>query len=265
MSFADAPASPSRVLWMSAAAVALFLHVGGAVLAFAHLSEAEVDEELGAPGMEISLELAAPQAPPSDLPPGPDSEASPASNAASAQKAELTPSELPKEVPVESEEPDRVVAPNATDKPPKDEPVKPAAQAAPAAESAASEATARPTSETAKPSDRATTPAQGIGAAKQRVRTTWQKELVAHLDRHKRYPSERTEKAAEILVSFTLDRRGHILASSIARSSGDPAFDAAALAMLKRSDPVPAPPPLIADETLSFTVPVIFRVNKGRG
>ncbi|UTD30238.1 energy transducer TonB [Bradyrhizobium sp. WD16] len=250
---------------MSAAAVALFLHVGGAVLAFAHLSEAEVDEELGAPGMEISLELAAPQAPPSDLPPGPDSEASPASNAASAQKAELMPSELPKEVPVESEEPDRVVAPNATDKPPKDEPVKPAAQAAPAAESAASEATARPTSETAKPSDRATTPAQGIGAAKQRVRTTWQKELVAHLDRHKRYPSERTEKAAEILVSFTLDRRGHILASSIARSSGDPAFDAAALAMLKRSDPVPAPPPLIADETLSFTVPVIFRVNKGRG
>ena len=30
------------------------------------------------------------------------------------------------------------------------------------------------------------------------MRATWQKELVAHLDKHKRYPSERQQKAAEI-------------------------------------------------------------------
>ena len=48
------------------------------------------------------------------------------------------------------------------------------------------------------------------------------------------------------------------------RGSGDAAFDQAALDMLKRSDPVPAPPPLVADEGLSFTLPVIFRV-KGKG
>jgi protein TonB len=29
--------------------------------------------------------------------------------------------------------------------------------------------------------------------------------------------------------------------------------------------PVPAPPPLIADEGLSFTVPVIFRVKSKKG
>ncbi len=50
---------------------------------------------------------------------------------------------------------------------------------------------------------------------------------------------------------------------SIAKGSGDAAFDEAALAMMRRSDPVPAPPPLVADEGLSFTLPVIFRV-KGR-
>jgi hypothetical protein len=33
--------------------------------------------------------------------------------------------------------------------------------------------------------------------------------------------------------------------------------------MVRRSDPVPQPPPLVADEGLSFTLPVIFRV-KGR-
>jgi TonB family protein len=52
-----------------------------------------------------------------------------------------------------------------------------------------------------------------------------------------------------------------VLSTTIEKSSGDTAFDEAALAMVKRSDPVPAPPPLIADEGLSFTLPVIFRVK----
>jgi periplasmic protein TonB len=95
------------------------------------------------------------------------------------------------------------------------------------------------------------------------MRATWQKELVAHLDRHKRYPAERSQKGAEILVSFALDRRGHVLSASIVKGSGDTAFDQAALAMVRRSDPVPPPPPVIADEGLNFTLPVIFRV-KGR-
>jgi len=29
--------------------------------------------------------------------------------------------------------------------------------------------------------------------------------------------------------------------------------------MMKRFDPVPAPPPLVADETLTFEIPVVFR------
>ena len=95
------------------------------------------------------------------------------------------------------------------------------------------------------------------------MRVTWQKELVAHLDRHKRYPAERSQKSAEIMVSFALDRLGHVLSASIVKGSGDPAFDQAALAMVRRSDPVPPPPPLVADEGLNFTLPVIFKV-KGR-
>jgi periplasmic protein TonB len=47
------------------------------------------------------------------------------------------------------------------------------------------------------------------------------------------------------------------------KGSGDAAFDEAAIAMVRRSDPLPAPPALIADDGLSFTVPVIFRIKKG--
>ena len=32
--------------------------------------------------------------------------------------------------------------------------------------------------------------------------------------------------------------------------------------MLRRSDPVPPPPPLVADEGLTFTLPVVFQVRK---
>jgi TonB family protein len=56
---------------------------------------------------------------------------------------------------------------------------------------------------------------------------------------------------------------GHVLSSSIIKGSGDKAFDEAALAMVRKSDPVPPPPPRVADEGLSFTLPVIFKV-KGR-
>jgi periplasmic protein TonB len=64
-------------------------------------------------------------------------------------------------------------------------------------------------------------------------------------------------------VSFELDRTGHILSTHVVQGSGDASFDEAGLAMMRRADPVPAPPPLVADEGLTFTMPIIFRV-KGR-
>jgi protein TonB len=61
--------------------------------------------------------------------------------------------------------------------------------------------------------------------------------------------------------SFNLDRTGHVVSASVAKSSGDEAFDSAALAMINRANPVPPPPPLVADEGLSFSLPVNFHKN----
>ena len=128
-------------------------------------------------------------------------------------------------------------------------------------ESVAAEATATPSSEEMPEGQRSVAPVIGTGESARRARVTWQKELVAHLDKHKRYPTERQQKSAESQVRFTLDRMGHVLATEIAQGSGDAAFDEAALAMVRRSDPVPMPPPVVADEGLTFTLPVIFRVK----
>ena len=63
------------------------------------------------------------------------------------------------------------------------------------------------------------------------------------------------------MVTMTLDRMGRVLSANITKGSGDEAFDHAAVAMVERASPVPPPPPLIADEGLDFSLPVIFKKN----
>jgi TonB family protein len=252
---------PSRRLWIFAGVCALVLHVGGAALAISHLQTEEPDDALGANAIEIGLEMASVRHEATDLPAGPDNDASMASPQLAEQKAEVKETELPKDTPTEAEDPDRVVTPNESNKPKEDDPKIAAVQTEASTESVAAEATATPSSEAVPEGPRSIAPAIGTGETARRVRATWQKELIAHLDKHKRYPSEGSQKAAEIYVRFTLDRMGHVLSAAIEKSSGDTAFDQAALAMVRRSDPVPRPPPLVADDGLSFTLPVIFRVK----
>jgi len=261
MSDLDTEPRSSRRLWIFAGVGALALHLGGAALAVAHLRTVDLDDDLGAPAIEIGLEMTAPHLEPTDLPPGPDAEASVASPAVAEQKAELKESELPKDTPTETEDPDRVVTPDDSHKPQEDDAKIAAVQAAASAESVAAEATATPSSENIPEGKRSVAPSQGTGESARRIRATWQKELIAHLDKHKRYPAERSLKSAEILVSFALDRMGHVLSTRIVKGSGDAAFDQAALAMVRKSDPVPPPPPTVADQGLNFTLPVIFRVK----
>jgi periplasmic protein TonB len=245
----DEQKAPKR-LWILAAVTALLLHAGGAALAIVHLQNDDEDDVPGnSTAIEVGLDMATERGESSDLPAGPDSNASLASPQLAEQKAEVKESELPQDKPTEEQEADRAVTPNESKKPKEDDPKIAAVQTQASTESVAAEETA----------------VQRADAPARLARVTWQKELVAHLDKHKRYPSERQQKAAEIQVRFTLDRLGHVLSTSIEKSSGDTAFDEAALAMVRRSDPVPVPPPLVADEGLSFTLPVIFRVKGAKG
>ena len=248
MSDLDAGQKAPLRLWVFGAVGALLLHVGGAGLALSYLQTDEPQNSIGDTGIEVGYEQAAVQREQTDLPPGPDSDASQASPQLAEQKAEVKESELPQDKPTETEDADREVTPNESKKPKEDDPKVAAVQTQASTESVAAEATATPAS---------------IEKAR-RERANWQTELFQHLDRHKRYPKERQQKTAEIYIRFTLDRLGHVLTVDIEKGSGDKVFDDAALAMVRRSDPVPAPPPLVADEGLSFTLPVIFRVkNKG--
>jgi periplasmic protein TonB len=248
-------------MWMVAAVGAVTFHFACVALGLAFMDR-EPDDELGAPAIEIGVEVLAPHTDTPDLPPGPDVEASIAAPQTVDQTAVAEQADLPRAVPEETDDPERLVAPVETAKP-KDEPTAPAVPTVASIESIAVEATAPPTSEMVAESTRSITPVQGIGVSAQRARATWEKELIAHFNRHKRYPANRGAQAAEILVSFELDQTGRVLSSSIVQGSGDASFDDAALAMIRRSDPVPTPPALVVQEGLSFTLPVSFRVRRG--
>src|SRR6195256_5921833 len=199
MSSLDTEQKPSRRLWVFAGLGALALHVGGGALAVAHLRTDDIDESLGAPAIEIGLEMMSPHLEPTDLPPGPDVDASVASPALAEQKAEVKETELPKDVPTETDDPDRVVAPNESQKPKEDDPKIAAVQTSASTESVAAEATATPSSEAIPEGPRSISPASGTGESARRMRATWTRQLIAHLDKHKRYPPERQQKTAEIV------------------------------------------------------------------
>jgi protein TonB len=261
MSDLDIDQRPSRPLWILAAVGALVLHLGCGALAFAHLQGDTGDEYLGAQG-DIGIELTSATTEDTDLPAGPDTDASVASPALPEQKAEVKETDLPKDTPTETEDPDRVVTTTESQKPKEDDPKVAAVQTQASEESVAQEATARQAIEGARVDDHPTVVNQGIGKDSQRLLAKWRGQLSAYLNLHKRYPEVKNARAATVKVGFVLDRMGHVVSMRVIEGSGDSAYDAAALEMIRKSDPVPRPPPMEADEGLNFTLDVIFQKQK---
>jgi periplasmic protein TonB len=258
------PRHLSPVLWSIAGIVAVALHAGGVGLALVS-KQPDDQPDLGAPAIEIGVELAAPKLEPTDLPVGPDTEAAAPSPAMVEQKAVIEQTDLPKATPTETDDPDRIVSPNETEKPKEEEPKVTTVPTPASTASVAAEATASPTLQEAPEATHSIALSPGTGESARRARATWQKELAAHFNKFKRYPADRKTPHADVVVSFVLDRMGHVISKRIVKGSGDPAFDAAALEMLQRADPVPPPPPLVADEGLTFSQPVIFQARDAAG
>src|SRR5207248_501863 len=93
---------------------------------------------------------------------------------------------------------------------------------------------------------------------------SWQRLLVAQLERNKRYPPGAAGEQGTARLAFRIDRRGHLLSSRIAQSSGSAALDQETLALAHRAQPFPAPPPDIGDDQLSFVVPIRYAAASAR-
>ena len=92
----------------------------------------------------------------------------------------------------------------------------------------------------------------------------WEGRVLARLERSKRFPAAARSRREQgvVTIRFRLDRHGHVLSSSIARSSGSRILDAEALATLERAEPLPPIPPGRPDE-IEILVPIEFFMRPG--
>jgi|SRR5579862_2649054 periplasmic protein TonB len=91
----------------------------------------------------------------------------------------------------------------------------------------------------------------------------WQTSLVRHLEQYKRYPGAAQSRGEEgvVLLSFSVDRTGHVLEHHVVRSSGYPALDDEVMSMIERAQPLPPFPPTMTEAKLELTVPIRFSLK----
>lgn len=89
---------------------------------------------------------------------------------------------------------------------------------------------------------------------------TWQGALLAHLEKHKRYPraAQLRRQQGVSYVAFTIDRQGKVLIQRVHKGSGHDSLDQETLDLLQRAQPLPPPPVEIGGERIDLLVPVQF-------
>lgn len=90
---------------------------------------------------------------------------------------------------------------------------------------------------------------------------SWQMQLVAHLNRYKRYPAaaQMQRKEGVVTVRFRLMPDGSAQAVQLIRSSGTALLDEEALALISRAVPLPRPDSM--NGPIDIAVPVQFRLR----
>jgi protein TonB len=274
-------AVPPRVLvrWTAAMVVVVAAH-GAAVWLAMHWRSATAAPGEAPPAVMIDLApiAVAPEAPPQEVAPGPQmTEAQPDTTPEPPKpEADVTPAptppapepdvkvpELPKAddaaatltppLPPSRPEPPK----EAEHKPAKSPPKKKVERKKPRerVDHAAPRTSAPPTAQ-AHRAERAAAPAAGA-ASSAAAAASWRSELMAHLNRYKRFPSG-AGRGGVATIAFTINRSGQVTGSRLLRSSGDSVLDAEAVALPRRASPVPAPPPGAGGRSLGLAVPIRF-------
>jgi protein TonB len=241
---------PESIRWAGCFALAVAFHVAGAAALLARWNDTG-DLVVNAP--VITIELAAlpvaPETTPNEMPPGPqqqEAEPEPEPQRPLEKQLDLPPD--PKAEPLQAVTPP---PPKVVEKPREKTPKQKHASLA----SAPSSAETR--------SDRAAAPIPGANSQNPNALPNWKSQLMAQLERNKRYPSEAQSRGEQgiALLAFSVDRSGGVHSARIVRSSGSSALDQATLAMVARAAPLPPPPPEITGSQIPISVPIRYNAR----
>lgn len=214
----------TRLCGMAGTALVASFILGGALLTWTTYRVARPPEALTV--FDVAMP-AAPPAPPSETPPGPEQ-----IEKEKQQPDPDTPVIEPPEVRVQSASP----LPAQVAKPvPNPEP---------------------PAERTTAPEIRPAPPAPQVSTGK----PTWEGLVLGALNKVKRYPREAMFRRQQGVpyIRFVMNREGKVLSVRLERSSGFRPLDDEAVALPKRAQPLPKPPEDVKGDTLELVVPVEF-------
>ena len=86
----------------------------------------------------------------------------------------------------------------------------------------------------------------------------WKAKLSAHIAKSRLFPAEALGQTGEARVGFVIDRSGRLVSRALAARTGSRLLDDAALEIVTRAQPFPAPPSELKEETFYFVVPIVF-------
>ena len=98
----------------------------------------------------------------------------------------------------------------------------------------------------------------GMGHAKGDVGEEWRKQVGLRLSSNKGWSPTSPGQGSTAKVGFVIDRTGKLVSDWLEESTGIPALDQHALAIIERSQPFPTPPPALDDRKLRIIVEFDF-------
>jgi protein TonB len=109
--------------------------------------------------------------------------------------------------------------------------------------------------------DRPAAPMPGLSSRNSDALPNWKTQLVAKLERSKRYPSEARGDQGIAQLAFSVDRQGGVHNARIVRSSGSSVLDHETLALVQRAQPLPPPPPEVQGAQIPISVPIRYNAR----
>jgi protein TonB len=255
--------------WTAATLLVTGIHVGGGATALLLWNHAHVPEEsAGSIAIELAPVAIAPPAEKTNLAHGPHLEEAAPSLPSPNQPAEQREKdqELPKVEPAPLAPEPEVALPiqkSTEETKPSQQSQQPSLQHQSPDQAVSAPVTTAPPDVAANAAPTPAAPTPGTSDIPASIRASWQKAVLSHLNRFKRYPDAARVRGIQgiVKIEFKIDREGRLLDSHVAQSSGSPTLDAEALATLRRADPLPAPPAKTAETAFYLVLPIHFRIR----
>jgi protein TonB len=249
-------------LWGAASLFAVAGHAAVAAIALNWTTTADSAPPAAPPVLMISLEpIVAPQVPVEQVAPGPQAaDSMPEEEQKQPEKVVESEPDIPK-LPEKKEEavamlPPPMPAPKPEIKP-EQKPAETKKEERKKTERRVASRASAPASFDAPRAAHANAPAAGAARVPVAALASWKSELMAQLNRYKRYPSGSAGRGTAT-VAFSINRSGEVTSARLAHSSGDSALDQEAVALPRRASPLPKPPDGLRSGTIPLTVPIRF-------